>query len=124
MAQSIEQVPFAGVEFADNPEPRCPCILLLDTSTSMSGEKIDELNRGLQIFAEELRSDAMAAKRVEVAIVTFGPVQTVQHFVTADAFQAPSLVVSGNTPMGAAIMNAVALVAERKAAYKANGIGY
>jgi uncharacterized protein YegL len=120
----LEQVPFAGVEFADNPEPRCPCVLLLDTSGSMSGTKIAELNSGLETFAEELRSDTMAAKRVEVAIVTFGPVQTVQHFVTADMFQAPMLVASGDTPMGAAIQNAVELVAERKAAYKANGIGY
>jgi uncharacterized protein YegL len=124
MSELIEQVPFAGVEFADNPEPRCPCVLLLDTSGSMSGTKIAELNSGLETFAEELQSDAMAAKRVEVAIVTFGPVQTVQHFVTADAFQAPTLVASGDTPMGAAIQNAVELVAERKAAYKANGIGY
>lgn len=120
----LNQVPFGAAAFADNPEPRCPCILILDTSGSMSGAKIAELNSGLQTFAEELRSDAMAAKRVEIAIVTFGPVQTVQQFVTADALQAPSLVASGDTPMGAAIMNAVSLVAERKAAYKANGIGY
>ncbi|HEX3128570.1 MAG TPA: VWA domain-containing protein [Thermoanaerobaculia bacterium] len=120
----FDQVPFGGVEFAENPEPRCPCVLLLDTSGSMSGAKIGELNSGLQTFAEELRSDAMAAKRVEVAIVTFGPVQTVQHFVTADAFQAPHLVASGDTPMGAAIQNGIALVSERKATYKANGIGY
>lgn len=120
----LDQVPFDAAEFADNPEPRCPCILLLDTSGSMSGAKIAELNRGLHTFAEELRSDAMAAKRVEIAIVTFGPVQTVQHFVTADSVQPPSLVASGDTPMGAAIMNAVALVADRKANYKANGIGY
>jgi uncharacterized protein YegL len=120
----LDQVPFAGIEFADNPEPRCPCILLLDTSGSMSGAKIAELNDGLRIFSEELRSDSMAAKRVEVAIVTFGPVQTVQHFVTADAFQAPTLVASGDTPMGSAIQNAVSLVAERKATYKANGVGY
>ena len=63
----LDQVQFEGVEFADNPEPRCPCVLLLDTSGSMSGAKITELNNGLQTFAEELRSDAMAAKRVEVA---------------------------------------------------------
>lgn len=120
----LDQVPFDQVEFAKNPEPRCPCILLLDTSSSMSGTKIAELNGGLQTFAEELRSDAMAAKRVEVAIITFGPVQTVQHFVTADAFQAPTLTASGDTPMGAAIMSAVGLVAERKEAYRKNGIGY
>lgn len=120
----FNQVPFEGVEFAKNPEPRCPCILLLDTSGSMSGAKIAELNSGLQTFAEELRSDAMAAKRVEVAIVTFGPVRTVQHFVTADSFQAPTLAASGDTPMGEAIRNAVELVAERKSAYRKNGIGY
>lgn len=120
----LDQVLFDQVEFANNPEPRCPCILLLDTSGSMSGTKIGELNGGLQTFAEELRSDAMAAKRVEVAIVSFGPVQTVQHFVSADAFQAPTLTASGDTPMGAAIMSAVGLVAERKEAYKKNGIGY
>ena len=120
----LNQVPFEGVEFAENPEPRCPCVLLLDTSGSMRGRKIAELNSGLQTFAEQVRSDAMAAKRVEVAIVTFGPVQTAQHFITVDAFQAPTLVASGDTPMGAAIQNAIELVAERKATYKANGVGY
>ncbi len=120
----LEQIPFEGVEFADNPEPRCPCVLLLDTSYSMSGEKIAELNRGLTTFAEELRSDSMAAKRVEVAIVTFGPVRTVQHFVTADVFQTPTLVASGDTPMGTAIQNSVELIAERKAIYRSSGIGY
>lgn len=90
----------------------------------MSGSKIKELNSGLQVFADELKSDAMAAKRVEVAMITFGPVQTVQHFVTADAFQAPDLVATGDTPMGSAIQSAVALLAERKATYRENGIGY
>ncbi|MCE3202317.1 hypothetical protein [Paenibacillus sonchi] len=39
---NFKQIPFA-VEFAENPEPRCPCILLLDTSYSMQGEGIKEL---------------------------------------------------------------------------------
>jgi uncharacterized protein YegL len=120
----LEQIPFSDVEFADNPEPRCPCVLLLDTSYSMSGEKIAELNRGLERFAEELRSDAMTAKRVEVAIVSFGPVQTIQCFVTADEFRAPKLDAGVDTPMGAAIEMAIGLVEERKATYKASGIGY
>jgi hypothetical protein len=37
-----------AVEFAENPEPRCACVLLLDTSGSMAGEKIDSLNEGLK----------------------------------------------------------------------------
>ena len=37
-----EQQPFADAEFAENPEPRCPCVLLLDTSTSMQGESIGQ----------------------------------------------------------------------------------
>ena len=50
--------PFAAAEFADNPEPRCPCLLLLDVSGSMAGGKIEELNAGLQAFEEELKSDS------------------------------------------------------------------
>jgi uncharacterized protein YegL len=121
---SLDQVPFSNLEFADNPEPRCACLLLLDTSGSMQGQKIEQLNAGLNEFARQLRSDAMAAKRVEVAVVAFGPVRVEQNFVTADSFIAPQLEADGDTPMGAAIEKAAELLAERKKAYRANGIGY
>lgn len=121
---TLDQVPFGNMEFADNPEPRCACLLLLDTSGSMEGTKIDQLNAGLNDFARQLRGDSMAAKRVEVAVITFGPVDVVQPFVTADSFLAPDLEAEGDTPMGAAILRATELIAERKKAYRANGIGY
>jgi len=121
---SLDQVPFSNLEFADNPEPRCACLLLLDTSGSMQGQKVEQLNAGLNEFARQLRSDAMAAKRVEVAVVAFGPVRVEQNFVTADSFIAPQLEADGDTPMGAAIEKAAELLAERKKAYRANGIGY
>jgi len=35
------------VEVADNPEPRCACVLLLDTSGSMQGERLAALTGGL-----------------------------------------------------------------------------
>ena len=49
---SFEQVPFGSESFADNPEPRCPCVLLLDTSGSMAGQPIRELNDGIQAFKQ------------------------------------------------------------------------
>ncbi|MBA3967146.1 MAG: hypothetical protein H0X47_15500, partial [Nitrospirales bacterium] len=71
-----DQIAFGTTEFADNPEPRCPCLLLLDISASMNGTPIAELNKGLITFKDELAADQLAMKRVEVAIVTFGPVRT------------------------------------------------
>lgn len=120
----FEQIPFGAAEFADNPEPRCPCLLLLDTSVSMRGRRIDELNAGLIAFKDELMSDSLAAKRVEVGIVGFGPVQVVTDFTTADFFLPPNLQVTGDTPMGAAITQGIEMVRQRKAVYKANGVSY
>jgi uncharacterized protein YegL len=59
-------------EFADNPEPRCPVVLLLDTSGSMQGAPIQELNEGLRAFSDALKGDRLASLRVEVAVITFG----------------------------------------------------
>jgi len=119
-----EQVPFGTDSFADNPEPRCPCLLLLDTSGSMSGAPITELNSALGTFKDLLTADALAMKRVEVAVVTFGPVKVESSFHTAQGFFPPVLEASGDTPMGAAIKQGLELVKQRKEEYKTNGISY
>src|SRR5215468_2332207 len=96
-----EQQPFAAAEFAENPEPRCPCVLLLDTSGSMQGASIEALNQGLHTLRDGLVQDPLASRRVEVAIVTFdSTVKVVQDFVTADQFEPPILAVQGQTYMG------------------------
>ena len=147
-----EQQPFADVELATNPEPRCPCVLLVDVSGSM-GEvvrnsskelgytiqqdgqtynavsggvtRIDLLNEGLRAYHTDLMSDPLAAQRVEVSVITFGgSVQTVCPFATAHQFTPPTLTSSGDTPMGAAILQAIEAVAERKRLYKQNGLHY
>ena len=122
MGTTFDQVPFGGAEFAENPEPRCPCILLLDTSGSMKGEPIRQLNDGLVAFKDELAADPLAQKRVEVALITFGPVQVRSDFQTSDQFQPPQLETTGDTPMGAAIQQALSLLQQRKQAYRSNGI--
>ena len=114
-----------AVDFADNPEQRCPCILLLDVSGSMDGAPIKALNDGLHIFRDALNKDDLTKKRVEVAIVTFeSEVKVVQDFVTADQFQPPTLKVGGLTYMGKGINKALDILQVRKALYKANAISY
>lgn len=115
---------FGASEFADNPEPRCPCLLLLDTSGSMDGPAIAELTKGLAAFKQELTSDTLAMKRVEVAIIAFGPLKVIADFHTPDRFEPPPLEAGGDTPMGAAILAGLEMVRQRKDAYRSNGIPY
>jgi uncharacterized protein YegL len=120
----VDPSPFSGAEFVDNPEPRCPCVLIVDTSGSMGGDPIRELNEGLITFKDELVADALAAKRVEVAVVGFGPVRVINEFQTPDAFSAPTLSANADTPIGAAIIEALRLVDERKSTYRSAGVSY
>ena len=126
--------PFALAEFRDNPERRCPVVFVLDTSASMQGEAIRQLNAGLQQLARDLQGDPLASLRVELAVVSFGgTVSTVDvrdgrgqsisadpvlAFVTVDAFKPPTLRASGDTPMGAAVRQGLDLLRGRKSLLK------
>jgi uncharacterized protein YegL len=124
MSEQIEYPGFAPPDdFPGNPEPRVPCVLLLDTSGSMTGQPIAELNEGLITLKDTLAADTLASKRAEFAIVTFGGVvTTIQDFVTAEHFQPPHLHASGGTPMGEAILQGLDMISQRKATLRANGI--
>jgi uncharacterized protein YegL len=116
----------SSVEFAENPEPRVPCVLLLDTSSSMQGAPIESLNAGLATFRSNLLEDPVATKRVEIAIVTFdSSANVLQDFVTFEKFNAPSISALGpSTCMCAGVDKALELLLERKALYRKNGIAY
>ena len=118
------QVPFGYPDLVSNPEPRCPCLLLLDTSGSMAGAPIAELNAGLQALKVDLQADELAMQRVELAVITFGPVETYADFHTPDGFHPPQLHASGDTPMGAAITRGLDLLEGRKSIYKQAGVSY
>jgi uncharacterized protein YegL len=121
----VNQKPFGTNDFALNPEPRCPCLLLLDVSGSMAGKPINELSVGLKSFREELVADELASKRVEIACITFGgAVDVATGFETAPVFQPPWLRAKGETPMGAAITSGIELVRLRKEAFRRNGIAF
>lgn len=109
----------------DNPDPRIACTLLLDTSYSMSGTPIRELNEGFVLFCEEIKKDDLAAKRAEIAVITFGGTPRVEiPFTEGRDLQPKTLVPSGNTPLGGALHLALDQLAARKAEYKQAGLEY
>ena len=59
-------------DLVNNPTARVPVCLCLDTSGSMGGMPIDELNEGVRLFYEAIREDETALYSAEVSIVTFG----------------------------------------------------
>ncbi len=111
-------------EFEDNQEPRCPVILLCDTSGSISGEAIDALNNCLKTFCDEISTDEQASLRVDTALVISAPVQVVQDFTAIDGFFPPKLTANAGTTMGEAIELALDLLEKRKQVYRDNGIQY
>jgi uncharacterized protein YegL len=117
------QVPF-GPPDLPNFQPRCPCLLLLDTSSSMRGKPIDELNAGVRVLYDSMVGDVVARDRIELAIVTFGRggVQTVQTFTNPKPDQCPTLEVDGYTPMAQAIQTGLDLLGARMRALKLEGI--
>jgi len=105
--------------------PHCATVLVLDTSASMAGNKIAELNEGLKILDDELKNDDLAIKRIDLAVISFGKgVELVRPFTTISGFEPPELVAGGYTPMGEAILEAVRLVEERKNEYRTIGTDY
>jgi uncharacterized protein YegL len=132
---------FDQAEFADNPEPRCPVVLCLDTSGSMKGDPIVQLNEALAQFSAELKDDSLASLRVEVAVVTFGGgvkslgvhaddsgedagFDPAKSFTTVDLFAPPELKAGGGTPMGEAVRKSLELLRARKEVYKNNDLDY
>jgi len=126
-----EYVDLEDAPLPDPHEQRVPCILLIDTSGSMSS-RIEQVNQGLVKFKADLMRDSLARKRAEVAVITFGcpdaqgdNVVLVQDFARVDEeFDVPRLSVAGSTPMGRAMIMALNEIEQRKQLYRNQGIQY
>ena len=111
-----------GIDHYNNPHPRCPVALLLDTSSSMQGRAIEELQSGLQAFFAALAKDELASLRIDLTCYTFGGfVQQVVPFgATVDglASRPPRLTANGGTPLGEAVRTAISAINARRQVYR------
>ena len=112
-------------EFADNPEARCPIVLILDVSLSMMGSKLGTVNRALVKFRDIIREDPVTALRADVAIVVFGgKADVVQDFTNGTDFEPPALKLRLGTNFSNAINLALDIIEARKQSYRDGGIAY
>jgi uncharacterized protein YegL len=115
------------VAFIDNTEQRTPLVLVLDCSSSMDGEPIEQLNQGLRLLEEELKSDVIAAKRVRVIVIQFGGndrASVAGDWQDAMDFTAPRLEANGTTPTGQAVDLALSRIEDEKQRFKRAGVAY
>lgn len=116
---------FFSTQSPENHEEKTICCFVIDVSGSMSGERIRELNNGLQQFHQEIQNDPVAADRLEVAIVEFSStVDTIQTPDLVENFSMPTLTTKGSTRMVDGVNEAIDLVRDRKDWYKTTGQPY
>lgn len=124
-----------GLKFrtnSNNPNPRVACALLLDTSHSMGSPTvhgdataIDELNAGFAAFCEQIKTDDLAKKRAEIAVITCGGEARIAiEFTEGRHLQPQTFKADGATPMGEALHIAVDELTRQKQAYKDAGLLY
>ena len=109
-----------------NKDQKCPVVIVLDTSGSMNGAPIEELNKALVQLKEDILCDPTLTQRLEVGIVCFDDEARQERgidLVTVDT-KMPVLNIGGQTNLVAGIRMAIDLVEERKAFYKSNNEQY
>jgi uncharacterized protein YegL len=113
-------------ELETNPTPRVAVALVLDSSYSMSGDLINELNEGVAHLFNSLKEHPIASQAAELAVVSFGAggVSVLENFRGVEYQSAPKLIANGVTPMGEAVNDALDMLEQRKSEYKNSGIDY
>lgn len=85
-------------------EPRpLPIFVLADTSGSMRGEKINELNLALREMLNALNKADDIRGKFQLCVITFGrEAEVLQPLADIEAMTIPELKAAGKTPMGQA----------------------
>jgi len=113
-------------DLIENPTPRVPVALCIDTSGSMDGAPIQELVVGVNQFYDAINDDDDAHDAAEVCIVEFNSgARVIQEFASIERLQRISSIrASGGTAMGEGVNLALDTLEERKRLYSDNGVLY
>lgn len=139
-------------DLVNNPATRVPICLCLDLSGSMytveGGDykqtgrtekidgkvyniveggttRLDELQKGINMFFSAIKDDEMAVDAAEIAIVGFNDdAEKLLDFNHIEKQVVPTLEAHGETSLGKGVNLALKLLEERKQLYKDNGIQY
>ena len=103
-------------------EPHMALLFLVDTSSSMAGEPIDELNKGLNRFKEQVCKDEKTRGILDVASIQFDSNWSVtQDWVPVECMGKAEFQADGCTYMAGALDKAIEMVAERSRFYGRSG---
>lgn len=139
-------------DLSNNPSTRVPVCLCLDLSGSMGTieggdyrstgrfeiidgqqyeiveggtSRLDELQKGIDLLFDSIRSDEMAVDAAEIAIVGFNDTaRCLLDFNHIENQHIPVLQAEGQTAMGEGVMLALKLLEDRKKFYRSKGIQY
>jgi len=91
-----------------------PVIMLLDVSGSMSGPKIENLNKAVRDMLESFCDIENGEREIHVSAITFGrEVKVHQTLVSASEIKWQDLSAGGGTPLGIALSMAKAMIADK-----------
>ncbi len=91
-----------------------PICLLLDISYSMSGDKINNLNKAVKTMIDSFATAEKMEIEILVSVITFGAeVNLVIPFTKASDIEWNDLSVNGATPMGTALKMAKAMIEDK-----------
>jgi uncharacterized protein YegL len=103
---------------------KCPVVLLLDCSGSMSSV-INDLKMGVEKLKKYTISDDVAKKSVEILVVTFdSTARKLDDFKLSEDWKVPALNATGSTAMGEAIKIGLESLQQRKIHLRNNGVNF
>ncbi len=83
---------------------RLPIYFLIDVSASMAGDPIAQVEKGMHVILQELRSNPYALETAHIGIIIFAEQQILLSPLTElYAFQPPSFPIGGGTALGGAL---------------------